>query len=662
MSLQLVLQLMLQINDHNVTYSTHDDVVSIIRKAKKTLKMKVITPVINPAHRTSIQLQKQVQVFNGTSKGVSVKVEAPHKAQEEQIDRETFIGDSPKYRGVGQESPALDHMKQASWDSSQSQDEEVAHITTAHVPEKSSYLSPAAAFSAGHLNVPTHHSFTPPPPGSMNKAVHSEPTQNTNWSAKSTTLPPTSKGTAIFVDSDSSISDEESEFTKALRKGKAKLANSPAMRHRSNTLPSQQKQQTKYQQDVMRQPLAAAIMKKIDSMKRASHSDFSSDDEEKMTQLTREKKPKAAPPAPKPKPLAHSKPLAHFNRAHTVDYDVGPKIKQGTVADIKRAHLLSSWNAQNTPMQTAGHKADHNEDHNIGSVDWKSSLRPLKRTASGRASPEPSSLERNVTSDDRLVSGSEGRAERYTAVSRSPLHRQPFVDTQTLPQPLPPTDKRISAGSMEIPPPPPNFSSVHTHHDTSTHTAIPPPSHNNYPSSEPSSPPPPLPNSSPPRDSFEFSNQNGGFVTSHTSKGSARFSGPLPSPLRPSSFEESFESEAHENDQQLEAINGDVHRLHSSQLAFPGPSAECGTGQDLDEAIRALEQFSDSTSEHKPVKREELPTTSQKINIAASMEEESDRLGHQTVDNLSAESLTTKQSNTNRYSMKLWYSNCTVMV
>ena len=475
-----------QINGHSVVHSTHDDVVDIIRKAGSSLRIKVITPLSNPSMRTSIQLQKQVEISNSSpttdrrdiprTDSPPVKLEASRKPPalsglDEQPERETVIDGGPSHRGKGRESPNLDRIHQMGWDSSQSQDEESTHTPTSlgHA-EKFSYLSPTAAYSMSptKLEAPKLRSVTPPPTTSSDAPKptsykHNAPRAVYGKAAitKGATLPalPMKDYPQLFHSSQSSESDEESDFAQALKKGRKKLNNSPSQRHRSNTMPSRdnvspvssnshleaqlkevkQKWSTAPGQSVTRsgmkhtksdttpvssnQPLVAAIMKKIDSV-RIEHSDgFSSDEEEEQIRPRTKLPPKEKSPPPPP-----VRPKPQFRRAHTVDFPSSTGKEEDTVgpssAGADTARPLSPWAASfkksTGSKEPIKEEPEEDKEQIDGVMNWKSVLRPVKRTESGRACEGP-------TPSDQSKSSGTGEKQPVRQVQPNPKATSPVA-------------------------------------------------------------------------------------------------------------------------------------------------------------------------------------------------------------------------------------------
>ena len=724
-------------------YSTHDDVVNIIRKAGKSLQMKVITPLLDPTLRTSIQLQKQVEISNSSNSldrrdakkrdQVPIKIDTLKKSptaqrtskkpqrETEKPQRETVIDDTPRQQtSRGQESPGLDRINESGWDSSQ--DEATQATTSLGQPAKFSYLQP---LPTTRRDSPQMRSATPPAPSSLvtpTPSTKNEP-QTTHRAfegtaiSKSSTLPSLpSKDYPGFADSsNSSENEEESDFTKALKKGKANLANSPALRQRSSTMPSkpltpgQRNRLKSYDSEstqghsdptrtgmrkvhsemnsapAVRLPLAAAIMRKIDSIKIEHQDEFSDEEEDtppmKAKSYSVSQSETSIPPAIKPKP--------QIRRGYTVDPSSMENGRERVpVVQDREVEPSPIWHAElkksaTTQKQTTSDGED-SSDGESGVMNWKSVLRPLKRTESGRASPGPDdqSSRSNTASDIRpvrhvqlksstsaplakvLESDQQSHAtgtsrgqlntsndglittpdvyettmqeslqeihwrsnrdnKQAISDSRKPLRSQPAVESDLLPPPLPASHNLPSEEFVDLPPPV-DFMSLYGVEtgETSTDDVIPPPAHDGfYNEVSPSPPPPPPPDSSPPRESLDTSELNGvKFPTPEKRANAAdhavppmadevKVPSPIPSPLYPSSFDDA-ESEAlmppqeftHTREKNFEredeqSDTGFEIPTPPELVSMPGRSNKNGNSeQDLDEAIRQLQQLSDNLS------------------------------------------------------------------
>ena len=233
----------LQVNGHNVTYSTHDEVVAIVRMSGGTLHMKVVTPLIKPKS-VSQQIQQQMTVStpessrksSTTSKEGSPKPIMKSSILSELKDggRETIVGGGsstlPRSRG----SPAPPRISRTGWDSSQEDiissirsrnksDEmmkghPILKSTTSNPP--SEYRRPAESYQMSVRS----KSFTLPPPD-YPKAE------------KSSTLKDISETDSAQNEADQE--EEESPFAKALRERKSELSKCSVekLRIRANTMP-----------------------------------------------------------------------------------------------------------------------------------------------------------------------------------------------------------------------------------------------------------------------------------------------------------------------------------------------------------------------------------------------------------------------------------------
>lgn len=660
----------LQINNHNVTYSTHDDVVNIIRKADKSLHMKVITPLLDPTLRTSIQLQKQVEISNTSNTSIAldrgddarkdtfpVKVEAPIKPPTPQSShkapqKETVIDDVPRqYLGnEGEESPGLDRINQSGWDSSQ--DEAVHTPGTPNHTQKFSYLQSSVSLPIAHPHSP-QKSTTPtlsqasivtptfPSRGEVGHGVSKNAAVNKS-AASLLPLPQKASLPLISSPDPSEENEEESEFTKALKKGKANLTNFPALRQRSSTMPSRphkrvqrdrlpsqsnkadhskstvgdlKKAQPTENTPLFRQPLAQAIMRKIDSIQIPYENRFSDEEDEEETKSPpmsySSAKEKSTPPAPKPKPQMQRANTVSPNTAASKDKRM--PWSQNDEPSSQRGMQLSNSDASEKPAQS---EKEENHDGESGVMNWKSVLRPVKRTESGRASTgPPDQSSSSSTSIHRTQSPQKVQprpSELASGFSNGKNSRMQLgMVSEHLPPLLPVISNRLSAEFVNLPPPVDfmSLSGVEAG-ETSTDDIIPPPAHHSADSeSSPSPPPPPPPDSSPPREPLDNSRLDGVRIPWKTcssplsQEDKAKVPSPIPSPLYPSSFEADVESEA------LLPPNEFVHcREEQTDVGFEIPtppnhdtvktnSKKDGNMQpDLDEAIRQLQQLSDDLS------------------------------------------------------------------
>ena len=111
-----------QVEGVNVTHSTHDEVVKIIRKAGDMLRMKVITPLIKPKS-VSQQYKKQITPVNtpeSSRKELPILEETPPTKLENTTDRETVIGEEATLSRT--DSPMMADNEPTGWDSSQDDD------------------------------------------------------------------------------------------------------------------------------------------------------------------------------------------------------------------------------------------------------------------------------------------------------------------------------------------------------------------------------------------------------------------------------------------------------------------------------------------------------------------------------------------------------------
>lgn len=645
----------LQINNHNVTYSTHDDVVNIIRNAGKSLRMKVITPLLDPTMRTSVQLQQQVEISNNSNTldqrdrprmdELPAKTDTLPSAFTMGHTRETVIDDVPRQQlRKGEESPSLDRINQSGWDSSP--DEAVPTPESSNHRQKFSYLSSGAGtLPITHKHSPRQHTLPSPSQSSKAKPFLSKNERAQTFSentviGKSATL---SSHQQRDQPASSSSSDEEveSEFTKAVKKGKANLTNSPA-RKRSSTMPSKATRgrslagtnkdnsnsresglkTSKNAPSMISQPLAQAIMRKIDSIRINQEDEFSDDEEEPKNSPPRPKsysgsKDKAAPPAPAPKP--------QMRRADTVD----PSCIGGVDKGAKYSSQLSS-----TSDKQAQSDKEESLEEESGTMNWKSVLRPVQRTASGRGVDDYSRSRSNS-------SGSITKSPRKTHVKPSETtsgfgnevnngYQHSGRDPDVLPPPLPIINNRLSAEFLELPPPV-DFMSVPGVEtgETNTDDIIPPPRHRARDSeSSPSPPPPPPPDSSPPRELLNNSGDLAGLQFSNGlpavthERDADNVPSPIPSPLNPSSFDADIESEALMPPYEFTLSKGAQDNV-GFEIPTP-PNDDRVTSQsnmathkepDLDEAIRQLQQLSDDLTptpveknKHSSPKKSEMST------------------------------------------------------
>ena len=637
--------------------------------------MKVVAPNLDPATRTSVQLQQQVEIINTTN---SLDRHTYRRQQEEQPvraevpvpsslahtshampQRETVIDEVPLRQPTrGEESPNLERINQSGWDSSQ---DEANHTPgTPNRVQKFSYLHPtpivastpplthkystgkhtAAASLSSNQSSSTSLS-------SMNEPNHLSASESS--ASKTATLPPQRGYPAGFGSSPtSSDNDEESEFTKALKKGKDKLVNSPAIRKRSSTLPSNARKHIqrghpasreshtpdtrkksaespeKNTAPIFREPLAAALIRKIDSVRFDSDRAKSSDEEDSFSQTPPTKlkshsqppvvqKEKVAPPAPKPKP--------QMQRANTVD----PRLLD---TNTGRQQTWNSSSSTDIIRSTQPTKNDDDEstsdgDGSGGRMDWKSVLRPVKRTDSGRASPGPPEVHRSRSnSNNSLPQQSPRRGSLKKHIDHVVNDFTQFdVDSNQLPPPLPVNaiNNRLSMDFLHLPPPDDFMSLVgaETGETSTDHLVgpppLPPPSHYNMGGHSPSPPPPPPPDSSPPREPLDHSQLAGVRFPPLTKKSAAlpppiteeeghfKVPSPIPSPKNPSSFDTGTESETtilppHEFTHRNEEQGFEIPMPPGFEIPTPPTQEEAVKRKgspDLDQAIRELQLLSE---------------------------------------------------------------------
>lgn len=635
----------LQINYHNVTYYTHDDVVGIIRQAGKTLHMKVITPSLDSTLRTSVQLQKQVEIMSSSNslnhqssnesevrRGISFKGTFSSSSSFDPSPgsiphRETVIDDvslstqqQQRQPSRGGESPNLERLNQSGWDSSQ--DEGNNAPGTPGRMQKFSYLHPPTSSALSSSSSPLTRQYSPtkkqkafvPPPtyqgssstslSSMSESSQAAPENISTFMAnKYTTLPPAQKPIPASLHTSSSDDNEEDEeeeergesaFTKALKLGKEKLTNSPAIRKRSSTMPSSMRNRAPqfgvhshdkspaesphtvaekphpFATSTFKQPLAAALMRKIDSVRIDNdENDNWSDEDDSFTKTpparsrshTSEKAP--PPPATKPKP----KPL--MKRAHTtVDprHLDDPQNDAAPISPLKQQPLRGKSvdiQAEKEGKEKSVREDDEDDEEGGGSgrMNWKSVLKPVKRTGSGRASPAP----------EARSPFSSASSSNHQSPLKSPQHTSIESSTTTnnlasyemeynnLPPPLPQDaiGNRLSVDFLNLPPPADFMlvSGVETGETSTDITGNSPalshrssrPSSSRTGRSSPSPPPPPPPDSSPPRENFNRSPLAGVRIPPLTKQpplpvqyedDSFKVPSPIPSPLNTGSFDD----------------------------------------------------------------------------------------------------------------------------
>ena len=651
-----------------MTYCTHDDVVNIIRQGGKTLQLKVITPVLDHTLRTSVQLQQQVEVVNTTNsldrqdlmRRDKLPVSLPANSKPPPLSegsshmtllqRETVIDDVPRQPTKGQESPSLERINQSGWDSSQ--DEAGNTPGTPNHTQKFSYLQPGMSLPLMRQHSPPKKPKTQSPSQSGMMPVSSaknEPVQTVSTSTaadKSYTLPPQKSYPPLtgVPDSADEEEEEESEFTKALRKGKEKLVNSPAIRKRSSTMPSRPRNtvqrghfasreqsnspftsarsSTEKTAPAIKQPLAAAIMRKIDSIQIGDDRDRSSDEEDSFSKTppmrikshSQSVRKEKAAPAPKPKP--------QVRRANTVvdpssmtDANTPSESCKGKIEDISIHHgmQLIRGSSGDVPIHSKREREDKEQGEQSGRMDWKSMLRPVKRTESGRASPDPYDRNRSRSNSNQ----SPRKGQLGSGYDTTDNRTQFGVESDHLPPPLPAISNRLSMEILNLPPPD-NFVSIPgvetgetSTDDIISHDIIPPPLHDRSSRVSPSPPPPPPPDSSPPREPFDHTKFAGVKFTERNKTGfmapptnDEEVPSPLPSPMNPSSFDSDVaEPEAILPPQEFVPDREEYGNKGFEILTPPGfevPTPPVTTNHagdkmepDLDDAIRQLQLLSE---------------------------------------------------------------------
>ena len=654
-----------------MTFSTHDDVVSIIRHSGKSLHMKVVTPDLDGTFRTSLQLQKQVEIVPSSSSQRSInstpRVDNSHKGLYGSVTshslgatlpRETVIDDlpHPQQPTRGGESPNLERLNKSGWDSSQ--DEATNTPSTPSHVQKFSYLHPAGM---AQQHSPKKQPASPAYQGSSTSLSSTSESSQTipegvPHVTKSATLQPNQMGFLPASGNSSEDEQDESEFTKALKLGKEKLANSPAIRKRSNTLPSKTRNLaaqrarmanrgpaecpvtgSKRNQDNTapnsKQPLVAALMRKIDSVPMESdHVTKSSDEDDSFSKTppARSKSQighseKAAPPAPKPKP--------QYRRAYTVD----PRHHDMRVDGTSVHHL-----PKEAPGATgrSGSELEHREEANSddegssGRMNWKSVLRPVKRTDSGRASPTPQESQRNRSNSQTKSSPAKSQLRSNEPVTNN--LSEFAMESDHLPPPLPANtiNNRLSIEFLDLPPPE-DFMLLPGAEtgETSTDLTSSPSLHQRHsrlssgmPDRTPSPPPPPPPDSSPPREPLDHISLMGvkfppltkqaAFSTSTQDNMNFKVPSPIPSPMNTGSFEtENTEPEAILPPNEFipeSEVQGNVGFQIPTPPGFEiptpptedmaGPSKN-GAPPDLDEAIRQLQLLSEDLTTAPPASK-----------------------------------------------------------
>lgn len=250
--------LILKVNNHNVTYSTHDEVVNIVRKAGQTLTLKVISPLIKQKsvstvikeQLTPVSTPEQLRRFECPKAPVNMSGSSHSldEIQESTPDlKETVVeGGSRRFR----DSPVLARIDRSGWDSSQSQEEESPiqsnkYAFLYHVPPTLPHpVSGSTTVKSYPIPSPKNKHWNQPAPEKGRNA------QLMKLHQKSATLPrlpprdyPKMSSTSLggTVASDPEEEEEESEFARALRIGKEKMRNSNlelSGRSKSQTLPT----------------------------------------------------------------------------------------------------------------------------------------------------------------------------------------------------------------------------------------------------------------------------------------------------------------------------------------------------------------------------------------------------------------------------------------
>ena len=650
--------------------------------------MKVVTPGLDTTLRTSVQLKEQVEIVSSSQsldrrrsnehpviRANSFKshfsAETAHQVSSAAtiLQRETVIDDVPLSRQStrGGESPHLERINQSGWDSSQ--DEASNTPSTPSRVHKFSYLHPAGGpqlpvtqqYSPKKQKVspPTIHKGSSTSLSSASTSESSQSAQNSISSAsKSATLPPARAGFQVAHQqagsAPSSEDEEESAFVKALKLGKEKLANSPVIRKRSSTMPpsmrnmaqcshhakrspaespvigtksspSEKTSPTFKQPQTFRQPLAAALMRKIDSVSLDSEQVNNSSDEDDTFNKTpparwksmpgpKEKAP--TPPAPKPKPQTR--------RAYTVD----PR-HHDTGLDNGSSHQPPFGSSADVHVEeTREEKRNSDEENGSGLMNWKSVLRPVKRTESGRGSPAPPDIQqsRNDTSSGTL-NQSPRNAPHPPSEPVANNSANFSMESDSLPPPLPANtiSNRLSINFLDLPPPE-EFMLVPGAETGETSTESPSlQRQSSRPSSgrvqQTPSPPPPPPDSSPPRELFGTSPLVGvkfpplgrqtALPTFPQDDAPFKVPSPIPSPINAGSFE---------ND--TVAILPPKEFIPASELQgfriptplgfeIPTPPNDDfgagSNGSDLNEAIRQLQLLSEGLTTPPSVSKESSP-------------------------------------------------------
>ena len=256
-----------------------------------------------------------------------------------------------------------------------------------------------------------------------------------------------------------------------------------------------------------------------------------------------------------------------------------------------------------------------------GGMNWKSVLRPVKRTESGRASPglPDHSSSRSISAHRNQ---SPGKLQVGSGERANDNQLQFGMESGYLPPPLPAMSNRLSAEYLDLPPPEDflSLSGVETG-ETSTDDIIlapPPPPRAVDSEGSPSPPPPPPPDSSPPREPLDTTELLG--VQFQVGKkrtlpspadGANEVPSPIPSPVYPSSFDADMGAEpVHvlppqefvSSRQEMGNVGFEIPTPPGFEIStppsvnvVPTESADNGnTEPDLNEAIRQLQQLSDT--------------------------------------------------------------------
>ena len=250
-------------NGHNVTYSTHDEVVNIVRKSGTSLHLKIITPLIKTKSASTVIRERLTPVSTPDQmRRFADTPESPAKfsstemlaSLEESPDRETTI------QGRGRrllDSPVLARIDRTGWDSSQ--DDLNSSDQYRNSSHSSRHIAPVQP-SPSRSPVPGVRAY-PILDSSQDQEMRSQPEAYTpQWEynfpeedmqARSATQPtfpprdyPTIKETVDITDlSANSLpndeEDDDSVFTRAIRERKEKGLTKidPIQRVRAATMP-----------------------------------------------------------------------------------------------------------------------------------------------------------------------------------------------------------------------------------------------------------------------------------------------------------------------------------------------------------------------------------------------------------------------------------------